>query len=160
MKLIPIPLYVFLLIYVIIFSSSSFAENYTNSKTKDKLSLDKCISMALVQSPNYKSAYYSVKAKKILTSMSALLIPDITFTTKYAYTESSPALAFPVPPGSLSNSLSINKVLYNFGQMEAQLVMARKDHRIAILKAKQVKNDLVRNVTIAFFYSITKPRKS
>lgn len=144
----------------VVFMQLVFSQKEIQKEIK-ALSLDDCVGLALNRNPQYLSSIYNVKSKKkdIDEAEANLYYPSIEVGAGYTYSKQEPESTFPAANDNFSTSISINKVLYDFGKLSGRVSIAEENHKIALLEHKDALNSLIFNVKNAFYNVLLQQEK-
>ncbi len=147
--------YLLILIIILGINSIIYSKKIFNNITKKKpiLTLEESVLIALNKNPNLVSTIFKMKARRqnVYEYKANFYYPSIDLGLKYTYTDISPEPGLPVAPNKFSTSLSINKIIYNFGKLSDQLSISENNYQLAEIDYFQARNDLVKNVKTAYY---------
>lgn len=153
--------YLVMIKVVFLFFILTIPDKAVSQQKIEELTLEQCVHLALARNPQYLASIYNVKSKKkdIDEAEANLYYPNIEVGAGYTYTKQEPESTFPTANDTFSTSLSINKVLYDFGRLSDQVSIAEENHKIALLEHQDSLNTLIFNVKSAFYNVLLQQEK-
>ncbi|MBD3183781.1 hypothetical protein GF312_15940 [Candidatus Poribacteria bacterium] len=131
------------------YSWSADEDNVTAYDLSEPLSLEDCINIALQQSSNIKNSELDLESAKLdIQDAFSNYLPQVDINGEYRFTD---MIDFGWEEQNYNASLGASYIIWDHGRREAEIAQSRASERSVESSYKETKQDLIFNITQAYY---------